>query len=305
MSAAAPQAEAGLPAGPKSARQTEGRIGIVAGSGTLPIAVAEAAAKAGHNPFILGLEGDASAAIERFAHAYANIGQIGRMLSVLRTEGCTQLVFLGGIKRPNVFRVKIDTGFFWYLPKLLRVLKGGDDTVLRGVARFFEDRGFSVLAAHEVAPELLAPEGSFSHLLPSARDLEDIELGFAAAHALGLFDIGQAAVVSRGSILAVEAAEGTDAMLSRCGPLNRWGYASRSGVLVKRPKAGQDRRLDLPAIGPRTVELAAAACLAGIAVEAGAVLLADAGELVEKANKAGVFLYGISPEKAAAKKLTL
>jgi DUF1009 family protein len=271
------------------------RIGIIAGSGALPAAVAEDAARAGFDPFILGLSGNAEANIERFPHAYVHIGQVGRMLRVLRAEGCTQLVFLGGLRRPDLFRVKIDTGFVRYLPQLLRLLKGGDDTVLRGVARFFEDRGFEVLAAQEVAPRLLAPEGPFSRIEPSAQDLEDITLAFRVTHALGLFDIGQAAAVATGYVLAVEAAEGTDAMLRRCRDLNKWGYAQRKGVLVKRPKPGQDRRLDLPAIGPRTVELAAEAGLAGIAVEAGAVLLAEIEELVERANKAGLFLYGVTP----------
>jgi DUF1009 family protein len=270
------------------------RIGIVAGSGALPIAVAGDAARAGFDPFILGLAGNAAPGIERFPHAYVHIGQVGRMLRVLRAEGCTRLVFLGGLRRPDLFRIKIDAGFVRHLPQLLRLLKGGDDTVLRGVARFFEDRGFEVLAAHEVAPRLLAPEGAFSQLRPSAGDLQDIKLAFKVTHALGLFDIGQAAAVAQGYVLAVEAAEGTDAMLSRCRDLNKWGYTSRKGVLVKRPKPGQDRRLDLPAIGPRTVELAAEAGLAGIAVEAQAVLLAEIEELVEKANKSGLFLYGVS-----------
>ncbi len=275
------------------------RIGIIAGSGALPIAVAADAHDAGRNPFIVALAGNAGPAIERFPHAYVHIGQIGRMLRILRREGCTQLVFAGGLRRPNLFRIRIDGGFVRYLPQLLRLLKGGDDTVLRGVAHFFEDRGFEVLAAHEVAPRLLAPEGVFSRLSPGAEDMDDIRLGFKVTHELGLFDIGQAAAVARSYVLAVEAAEGTDAMLSRCRDLNSWGHKARKGVLVKRPKPGQDRRLDLPAIGPRTVELAAEAGLAGIAVEAGAVLLADVEELVEKANKSGLFLYGVSAAEAA------
>ncbi len=274
------------------------RIAIVAGSGTLVIAVAEAAVKAGLNPFIAGLSGSAEAGIERFPHAYVHIGQVGRMLRTLRREGCTRLVFVGGLRRPNLFRIKVDSGFFRHMPELLRLLKGGDDSVLRGVARFFENRGFEVLAAHEVAPRLLAPRGSFSALAPSAQDSDDIELGFKVTRELGHLDIGQAAVVSRNYVLAVEAAEGTDAMLRRCPELNRWGYKARNGVLVKGPKPGQDLRLDLPAIGPRTVELAAEAGLAGIAVEAGAVLLAGPEELVDKANKLGLFLYGIARTEA-------
>lgn len=271
------------------------RIGIVAGRGTLPSAVAEAARRIGQDPFVLAVIGNAEAAVERYPHAYVHIGQVGRLLAILRREGCRRVVFVGGLRRPNLFQIKVDAGFFRHLPELLRLFKGGDDTVLRGVARFFEARGFEVLAAHEVAPGLLAPQGSFSKLAPGAQDLDDIVLGFKVTHTLGLFDIGQAAVVARNYVLAVEAAEGTDAMLRRCRDLNNWGFSSRKGVLVKGPKPGQDLRLDLPAIGPHTVELAAGAGLAGIAVEAGSVLLAELDELVEKADKAGLFLYGATP----------
>jgi UDP-2,3-diacylglucosamine hydrolase len=258
------------------------RVGIIAGSGVLPCAVAEAAQQSGHRPFIVGLAGSADAAIERFAHAYVHIGQVGRLLSTLRREGCRKVVFVGGLRRPNVFKVKVDAGFFRYMPELLRLFKGGDDVVLRGVARFFEARGFEVLAVHEIAPRLLAPVGSFSKLQPGPQDLDDIALGFRVTHAL----------VARNYVLAVEAAEGTDAMLRRCRDLNRWGFDSRKGVLVKRPKPGQDLRFDLPAIGPNTIELAAEAGLAGIAIEAGSVLVAGLEELVEKADKTGLFLYG-------------
>ena len=164
--------------------------------------------------------------------------------------------------------------------------------VLRGVARIFEMRGFEVVAAHEVAPRLLAPAGVFSAAAPDADALKDIVLGFKVARALGAFDIGQAAVVAHQYVLAVEAAEGTDAMLRRCRDLNSRRFKARKGVLVKAPKPGQDLRFDLPAIGPRTVELAADAGLAGVAVAAGGVpARAEQQELVEKADRLGLFLY--------------
>jgi DUF1009 family protein len=285
---------AGTP--PGAAPAAKSRLGIIAGGGALPLAVAEVAREAGYDPFILGLSGNAPADIEKFPHAYAHIGQVGRLLRILRREGCTHLVFVGSLRRPNLWRIKIDAGFFRSLPELLRLFKGGDDSVLRGVARFFEGRGFEVLAAHQVAPRLLAPHGVFSALAPTAEALEDIELGLRVARALGSFDIGQAAAVARKYVLAVEAAEGTDAMLRRCRDLNTGTGATRRGALVKVPKPGQDLRLDLPAIGPLTVQLAADAGLAGIAVEAGAVLLADQEELVEKADKLGLFLYGVSSD---------
>jgi UDP-2,3-diacylglucosamine hydrolase len=298
MSGAAPDAQDARLMGALEAKQNtapalSSRLGIIAGGGALPLSVAKAAQQAGDDPFIVGLSGDAPAEIGRFPHAYAHIGQVGHILRILRREGCTRIVFVGSLRRPNLFRIKIDAGFLRHLPELLRLFKGGDDTVLRGVARFFERRGFEVLAAHQVAPRLLAPLGTFSALLPGAEALDDIKLGFRVVRALGAFDIGQAAVVVRNYVLAVEAAEGTDAMLRRCRDLNSWGFTSRKGVLVKAPKPGQDLRLDLPAIGPRTIELVANAGLAGIAVEAGAVLLADQEELVEKADKSGLFLYGV------------
>jgi DUF1009 family protein len=220
-------------------------------------------------------------------------------LRILDREKCTHIVFVGGLRRPNLFRSKFDAGFIRLLPHLIRLFKGGDDSLLRGVARIVEGFGFQVLAAHELAPRLLAPRGCFSARVPKREDLEDIKHGFRAVQALGQFDIGQAAVVARKYVLAVEAAEGTDAMLRRCRELNTPGFASRQGVLVKAPKPGQDLRLDLPAIGPKTVELASEARLAGIAVAAGAVLLAEVDELVEKANKSGLFLYGVSASEMA------
>jgi DUF1009 family protein len=219
---------------------------------------------------------------------------VGFTLRTLRAEGCQRIVLVGSLRRPNLFRLKLDTGFFRHLPQLLRLFKGGDDAVLRRVARFFEGQGFDVAGVHEVAPRLLAPPGAFSAASPDATAMEDIRLGFRVARALGSLDIGQGAVVARQYVLAVEAAEGTDAMLRRCRDLNNWGFKSRKGVLVKAPKPGQDLRLDMPVIGPRTLELAAEAGLAGIAVAAGAVLLADQQELVEKAERFGLFLYGAS-----------
>jgi DUF1009 family protein len=277
---------------PQSAAGGPSRLGIVAGSGTLPLAVAEAATGSGRDPFIVGLSGNADAGIERFPHTYAHAGQIGRIIASLRREGCSEIVFVGGLRRPNLLKIKVDAAFVRHFPEILRLLKGGDDSLMRGIARFFEARGFEVLAAHEVAPALLAPQGSFAKCRPKPEDHADIALGLRVTEALGSLDIGQAAVVARGYVLAVEAAEGTDAMLRRCRDLNGWGTTVRKGVLVKRPKPGQDRRLDLPAIGPGTVQLAAEANLTGIAVEAGGVLLAELEQLVEKADKAGLFLYG-------------
>lgn len=271
------------------------RIGIVAGGGSLPLAVAEAAQTSGFSPFIVGLRGNASVDIENFPHAYAGVGQLALVMRTLHRNGCKRVVFVGSLRRPNLLSLKFDSGLLRNLPRILRLFKGGDDSVLRGVARIFETSGFEMVAAHEVAPRLLAPAGVFSAAAPDADALKDIELGFKVARALGAFDIGQGAVVAHQYVLAVEAAEGTDAMLRRCRDLNSRRFKAQKGVLVKAPKPGQDLRFDLPAIGPRTVELAAEAGIAGVAVAAGGVLLAEQQELVEKADRLGLFLYGASP----------
>ena len=146
--------------------------------------------------------------------------------------------------------------------------------------------------AHEIAPTLLAPSGAFGGIVPSAEDEQDIAHALALLGALGPFDVGQAVVIARGHVLAIEAAEGTDEMLKRCGTLRQWGGHKRSGVLVKAPKPGQELRVDMPVIGPRTVELAAAAGLAGIAVGQGKVMIADQADMVSLADRHHIFVTG-------------
>jgi DUF1009 family protein len=164
---------------------------------------------------------------------------------------------------------------------------------LRRVVRFFEGQGFTVRGAHEFVPSLLAPLGTYGAVRPTAEHESDIARGQALLQAMAPFDVGQAVAVARGYVLAVEAAEGTDEMLKRCGQLRQWGRKGRSGVLVKMPKAGQEMRVDMPAIGASTVENVAAAGLAGIAVASGKVIIADLEETVRLADKHGVFVVGI------------
>lgn len=268
------------------------RLGIIAGGGAIPAAVAEAALNHYEHVFIVGLQGHAGEEIARFPHAFASFGQVGRMLRLLLQSRCDDVVLVGHLRRPDLWSLRPDAGAIRHLPKLVKFLKGGDDHLLKRIGRFFESQGFRVRGAHEVAPQLVAPAGTFSRAAPSPRDIEDLQIGAKIIGALSPFDVGQAVVVSRAYVLAIEAAEGTDAMLSRCGDLRTWGLKGRSGVLVKTPKMGQDIRLDMPAIGPRTVELAGAAGLSGIAVAAGHVLLAEQAALIEKADAAGLFLYG-------------
>jgi len=279
----------------RDGEKIEGRLGIIAGRGPLPCVLAESATARGLPLHIVAIRGEAREEIERFPHTWIKWGEIGKMFAALDKNGCGDLVIIGGVNRPDLANVRFDLGAIKTLPFLLSLGKGGDDHVLSRIVRFFEDKGYRVHGAGDVAPELLAGEGRLGDRAPSAEDRADIATAFQVVSALGRFDVGQAAVVVKGHVLAVEAAEGTDAMLVRCAELRelgRTGRRTRAGVLVKAPKPGQEERVDLPTIGPETVGKAAAAGLAGIAVAAGQVLMAERAATIEAANQHGLFLVG-------------
>jgi DUF1009 family protein len=274
-------------------RPLPSRLGILAASGSLPIAVCEAAQAKGIDVFAVAIRGQASTDIARFPHRWLRLGEVGGMLNALRDANCQQIVIVGALKRPDLWRVGMDFGFIWHLPTILSLTRGGDDTVLKRVVRFFEGQGFTVRGAHEIAPSLLAPCGPCGAHRPKDEHEADIAHGLSLLEALGPFDVGQSVVVARGHVLAIEAAEGTDEMLKRCGSLHQWGRQGRAGVLIKAPKIGQELRVDMPVIGPRTVENAAAAGLAGIAVMSGQVMIADQAEMISVADRNEIFVTGI------------
>jgi hypothetical protein len=265
----------------------------------LPLAIAESAEQDGRPVHIVAIRGEADPAIERHPHTWVAWGEIGRLLDALKSNQCSELVIIGSVSRPDLKNVRFDLGAIRNLPLILSLTVGGDDAVLGSIVRFFEAKGLVVRGAHEVAPGLVAPLGPLGRERPSAESERDIAKGLEVVRALGALDVGQGAVVVRNHVLAVEAAEGTDAMLERAKGLRQWGEKGsrrRNGVLVKLPKPGQELRVDLPAIGPRTVRLAADAGLAGIAVAAGHVLLAERAEFVRLADAEGLFVLGVARE---------
>lgn len=272
-----------------------GPLGIIAGGGQLPCIVAEAAEARGLPLHIVGIRGEASPAIERFPHTWIKWGQFGKLFAALNDHACRDLVIIGGVTRPDPANIRLDLGAIKNLAFLLSLGKGGDDHVLSNVVRFLESKGYRVHGAGDVVPELLVGEGTLGLHAPSEDDKTDIDMAFKVVEALGRLDVGQAAVVIRGYVVAVEAAEGTDAMLDRCAALRESGRARGSGltgVLVKMPKPGQEERVDLPTIGLETVRRASAAGLAGIAVASGQVLIADRAKTIEAADQHGLFLLG-------------
>jgi len=268
-------------------------LGLIAGSGAMPQRVANAAVAAGRSVFIVGLEGFADPAqLAPFPHTFARIGAAGRIKDLLRAHQCQDLVLIGGVRRPSVFEMRPDAEGMKILARIGKAAFAGDDGLLAAIVRVLGDEGFRVLGAQDILREATAPLGLLSKAAPDSQAMADIARGVAVARALGSVDVGQGCVVQQGFVLAVEAVEGTDAMLARCGPLAR---AAPGGVLVKLAKPGQERRADLPTIGAATVAAAAAAGLRGIAFEAGGALIADRAATLALADETGLFVIGLDP----------
>ncbi|MBO0735613.1 MAG: UDP-2,3-diacylglucosamine diphosphatase LpxI [Alphaproteobacteria bacterium] len=267
-----------------------GRLGIVAGSGVLPRRLVEACQAAGRDIFVLALEGAAEPdTVRGVSHAWCRIGAAATGLGLLRANNVSELVLAGGIRRPSFASLRPD----WRAAKLFartgyRAL--GDDGLLSAVIGELEAEGFRVIGADQLLDGALVPAGPLGRIRPDAQSTADIEHGLRIARSLGALDVGQAVVVQQGLVLGVEAIEGTDELLRRCGVLRREGPG---GVLVKIEKPGQERRADRPTIGSQTVLLAAETGLRGIAIEAGATIVLDRDEVVRVADRAELFVVGI------------
>ncbi|CAN5175428.1 UDP-2,3-diacylglucosamine diphosphatase LpxI [soil metagenome] len=272
-------------------------VGIIAGSGVLPFSVAESLRGRGIAPFIFGVRGFCDPIrVTQFPHHWVALGQVGRLTRLIRSEGCRDIVFLGGMVRPALSDVRLDWGTLRALPAIAAALRGGDDHLLSGISRIFERHGFRVVGIGDVAPELLMPEGSITRLTPDADALADIAKGRDVLRAIGPFDVGQAVVVIDGHVVAVEDIEGTDALLARVSRLREVGRIRAKagrGVLVKMPKTTQDLRFDLPTLGPKTIDGIAAAGLAGTGIVAGHTLVAEADVVTAKADQVGLFVTGL------------
>lgn len=280
------------------------RIGIVAGGGSIPREIADSVAARRVPVFVLALAGEADADFGPHPVEHVGWGQVGRMIARLQAHGVTDVVIVGRVKRPDLARLRPDLGLFLALPMIWRIVRaGGDDAVLRAVISFFESKGFRVAGPADVAPELIVGPGQLgTERADGECDRSDIALGLEIVEKLGPMDIGQGVVVAGGRIEAIEGVEGTDRMLARVADLRRRSGPGQArgahGVLIKRPKPGQELRIDLPAIGPETVTRVVEAGLHGIAVLAGRTIAAERRELVRRADAARIFVEGISAASA-------
>ncbi|QDM16931.1 LpxI family protein [Tardiphaga sp. vice352] len=273
-------------------------VGLIAGGGVLPFAVADSLKARGVTPILFALKGFCDpVAASRFRHHWVPLGRIGRLKSLMRDEHCRDLVFIGTLVRPALSEIRMDWGTLRAMRHILSAFRGGDDHLLTGIGRIFEDDGFRLLGIKDVAPDLLMPAGSLCRARPDAGAEADITKGLAVLGALSPFDIGQATVVIDGHVIGVEGIEGTDGLLARVAQLRAQGRIRARpgrGVLVKAPKSGQDLRFDMPTLGPQTIARAAEAGLAGIAIVAGNTIVAEPQQMVDAADAAGLFVTGVT-----------
>jgi len=267
------------------------KLGIIAGGGDLPAAVIGYCQTTGRPFFVVGLKDQADAeTLEGTPHEWIRLGAAGKVIKTLRRERVDEIVLAGGVRRPSLAALRPDLWTAAFFAKT-GAQKLGDDGLLKALIGVLEgDEGFTVVGADDLVPRMVAREGAYGTVEPSDTDRTDIATAFSAAKDLGRRDLGQAAIARDGQVLGLETKAGTDDLLARVASLEIDG---RGGVLVKALKPGQERRVDLPAIGPDTVDRAAAAGLAGIALEAGNALVLDEAETIRRADAKGLFVVGM------------
>lgn len=270
------------------------KLGIIAGSGSLPASLAMFCLKENIPFAVFALKGHADLSLlpEGISIHEIRIGAVGKTFKLLEKEEVEEIVLIGGVRRPSLVEMCPDFEAIRFFTKL-KFKSLGDDTLLRSVIKEVERRGFKVKGIHEYMPSLLAPKGILGKHSPSKTDLTDMKRGFEVAKLLGQADVGQSVIVQQNLVLSVEGIEGTGALIERTKYLKRSGDG---GVLVKTKKPQQEERVDLPTIGPDTVKMISKAGLKGIAVEANNVLIVDLEKTVKKADELNVFIVGIEDD---------
>ena len=271
------------------------KLGLIAGGGALPVSVAARCEAEGRPVFLVRLAGFADAHLARYPGIDAGIAEFGKILSALKKAGCTGVCFAGTVSRPDFKTLKPDLKGATLLPGIIKAATQGDDALLRKILSVFEGEGYAIEGADDILGGETLPVGALGAVQPTQEQLSDLRKALHVAEKAGELDIGQGAVVCDGLVLAVEAQEGTDAMLARVAGLPadlRGSAEDRKGVLGKAPKPIQDLRVDMPVIGARTIEMAAAAGLAGIGGVAGKLILIDRAGLIEAADRLGLFVWG-------------
>jgi len=274
------------------------KIALVAGGGTIPVMVAQSLADAGTAPFVALLQGDADEALNKYEHMRISTALIGKLIAELKKRDIAKVIIVGSVKgRPKWTDFRPDWTTLKLVSRIAVVLRSGDNVLLSTVVDTIEDEGIKVVGVHEILPHLLAGEGIIAGAAPSKSQMDSISIGTQAAMRLGAIDAGQGVVVLGKRIVALEGAEGTDEMLERVADLRARGKLPNKtgGVLIKLCKPQQDKRVDMPTIGTKTIQNAVNAGLKGIALHAGNTLISDIEQTCVHANEKGVFIYGLTP----------
>lgn len=270
-----------------------GKIAIVAGGGDLPAQLIRACERADRDVYVLALKDQADPdALPAEPDAWIRMGNAGKGIKLMREAAVEEIVLAGRVRRPSLVELRPDRWTAKAVAKIGWSSFIGDDKTLKAVIRTLENEGFRVVAPESLLDSLVATAGPYGGETPDEQAQADIDHGLAVLRALGAMDVGQAVIVQQGYVLGVEAAEGTDRLIARCAELKREGPG---GVLVKACKPDQERRVDMPTIGPRTVEMAFETGLRGIAIEAGSALVLDPTGVQESADRLGVFVVGFGP----------
>ena len=272
------------------------RIAIIAGRGALPEVLAARLASDGQTLLLAELEGFESLSHRRDDVLRFRLERLVPFLDHLQDQGVKRAVFAGGVHRPRLDPALIDPATMQLLPRIMAAMQQGDDGTLREVITLMGEWGIAVMGAQDICPDLVAGAGVLGAHHPKSGEKQDAMRGFDILRLTGAADVGQGCVVARGQCLALEALPGTDVMLAHLTQLRAAGVAlPEGGVFCKASKPGQDRRIDLPALGPETVTRAHAAGLRGIAFEAGGVLLIDRADMIARADDLGLFLLAVEP----------
>jgi len=270
------------------------KLGVLAGGGDLPRQLIQACVRSGRDVFVVAFKGHCDVTtVDGVDHAWVRLGASGQAIEALRAHGASELVMAGRIQKPKISQLMPDARTLKFM--LGGVMNKGDDSVLSAIIQTLEnDEGFTFVGVQDVLPDLLAPEGILGRLVPDQDGAEAIHAAVHAALDLGAKDLGQAAVARAGTVLALEGRDGTDAMLKKL----KGNPRAKGCVLAKMCKPGQEQRADLPTIGVATIENAAALGLVGVVVEAGASLIVDRAQVIEAADRLGLFLIGAKPGEA-------
>lgn len=275
-------------------------IGIICGHGFYPKIAVMACVKKNLNFCLIFINGISShenffleGECENVKFTTLNLGEIGAAIDFFQKNNVKKVIFSGAVKRPNFKQLTLDAKGRQWLAHLGSRIFYGDDGLLRAISELMKKEGFEIISGTELIDkkEIFLSKGTHTNAIPSKSDLRDIEFGAKVARTIGVLDIGQSVIIHEGLVVGIECVEGTDELIKRCAKLRK---SDKGGILVKMCKPQQDIRVDLPTIGPSTIDLLCENNFAGVAIDAEKCIVIDKSEVIRKANEASLFVHGVN-----------